>query len=92
MLDIVFISVLAWVYVNILTEPGMILGWWKRLFMGAPEWIKNPVVGCGYCVVGQWALWYYLIKFWNEYNFLEHIFFVGSGIFLIEVYNRCLKN
>ena len=84
--EIMIIAVCAWVYSMILTEPGMILnGWFKLCEKRLPEWLFSPVVGCVYCVAGQMSLWYYLIKYWNNYNLLYHIAFVCLTIFCIEI-------
>lgn len=52
----------AFTFSNILTEPDMILGKLAAyLERTLPEYLYNPLIGCQYCVAGQWALWYYLI-------------------------------
>ena len=83
--EIIIIAICSYVYVNILTEQGMILGWWYDLLKKLPEWLFNPLVGCIYCVTGQVALWYYLFTYWNEYNLLTHIVYICLSIFAVEI-------
>lgn len=84
--EILILAVCAFVYSEILTEPEMILGWWydfaQRHF---PMWLFKPIVGCVYCVAGQMSLWYYLYKYWYDYNLLDHIAFICLTIFFVKV-------
>ena len=90
--DSLLIAITAWVYVRVLCQDGMILGWWsafieKRL----PMYLAKPIVSCEYCVAGQLSLWYYVgFNFWN-YDLITNIFFVSLTIFIIEIINGIKK-
>jgi hypothetical protein len=83
----VAIAVSAFTYSNILTEPGHILENLKRkIEANLPEKISKPLIGCQYCVSGQWALWFYLylcfIDKSTPYVWWVHIWFILQTIFL----------
>lgn len=83
------ISVVAYVYSVVLTEPGMILSKWYQFLesKNLPEWIFKPLVDCCKCVSGQWALWIYL--FWcDSYNPLEHVFLICLTIFFVILIDK----
>lgn len=86
----VLIAVSSWVYVCILTNEGMILDWWAKFLnrIIRSQWLLKPLVECEYCVSGQIALWFYVLKYWNEYNLLTNIFFVTLTIFLTNLMNE----
>lgn len=77
----------AFAFSNILTMPDHILGpvsaWAERVF---PEWLYKPLIGCQYCVAGQWALWYYFalafIAHDITYRVDIHFLFILVTIFL----------
>ena len=80
----IFIGIFGYVWSNILTDDGMILNWfdkWSAKYM--PDYLYKPIIGCAYCVSGQLALWSYFFMF--EYNFLDHILFITTSIFTVEV-------
>lgn len=95
-----FLSIGAFVFSQILTSPEHILGaldaWLER---NLPEDLYKPVIGCQYCVAGQWALWEYLaLSFITReihYRPDVHILFILFCIFLEEpityLYNNILK-
>jgi len=85
--EAILLAVAAWVYTTILLQEGMILGWLGKLISRLPDWLCEPLGGCEYCVAGQMALWYYLYKHWNGYDFIEHILFITLTIFLVEIIN-----
>jgi len=91
--EILILAVCAYVYSIVLTEGGMIFNRWftwaeKRL----PGWLFNPVVGCVYCVAGQMSLWYYIYKYWNNYDIFEHVGFVCLTIFFVKVITTIKNN
>jgi len=92
--DAILIGICAWVYVYILLEEGMILGWFGKLLCRLPDWIHEPIGGCEFCVAGQMALWYYLYVNWDTYlgnvpqNVISHILFITLTIFTVELINR----
>lgn len=87
------IAITAWVYVIILCDEGFLLWEWNVLLhrIIKNEYILKPLVDCEYCVAGQLALWFYLISYWQQYNFIENVFFVSFTIFIVKIINRCLK-
>lgn len=98
-IESLLIALIAYVYAVILTYDGMLFnGVYLRFERWFPEWLFYPLIGCVYCVSGQMALWYYLIKFWSEYNFIDHILFISITIFTVELivkiltYNGTKKN
>ena len=84
------IAVVAYVYVMILTDKDMILGWWYDLLVRyiKKPYILKPILLCEYCVAGQMALWVYPLIRWAHYNIVEHIVFICLSIFFIEVFNK----
>lgn len=84
-LTTIVISVIAVVYSRTLTMRGMALNWWYAFLfrhIGDKPYLFNPLIDCPKCVGGQIALWYYLIKYWDCYNFETHISLVFVTIFL----------
>lgn len=55
---IFFLSACGYVWAEILTREGMILGWVPRLYksVGFPEWALKPLYACAVCVTGFWSL------------------------------------
>lgn len=82
------IAIAAFTYSVILTEDGHILHRLEsNLYHKLPEWLYKPLIGCQYCVAGQWALWYYLMLFWADltpYRLDVHIFFVLVTIYWVR--------
>lgn len=87
-----FISIVAFVYAVILVDDGMILFGYKKFLyktIGKVDYLFKPVVGCPYCVSGQFALWLYLILYYDQgYNLLEHITLVSLSIFNIAIIKK----
>ena len=77
------VSMICFVFVA-MGEPGMIFAWYQRLIDRLPLWLNKPLGGCGYCVTGQTALWYFIIT--KPFNIIELLFFVSLSIFLISIY------
>lgn len=80
-------ALIAIVYCEVLTAPGMIFAWWDKLIHKyiKSEYLLKPLGDCVYCFGGQVALWgYFLVK--SDYSLLEHILFVGLTIGLIHIY------
>ena len=85
----ILIAALAVVYCEVLTAPGMILAWLDKAIHKVirAEWLLKPFGDCALCFGGQLALWgYFVVK--TEYDFVEHILFVGFTIFLIHIYTK----
>jgi hypothetical protein len=91
MLEIVLYSLLiaitSCVYVFILTDTGMILGWWCDLLHKyiKSDWILKPIIDCEYCISGQIALWSYLFIYKSIF---EWFVFIILSIFFTRIINR----
>jgi hypothetical protein len=83
----VIFALTAIIYSEVLTAPGMILGWWDKLIHRyiKPEYLLKPLGDCVYCLGGQVALWGYLIVM-IDYSALQHVLFVSFTIGLIHIY------
>lgn len=84
------IALSAFVYSNILTEPGQILNQaFDFLERHLPEWLFKPLMGCQYCVCGQWALWFYFymcfIEHGAKYHWWLHLWFIMQTIFIQKI-------
>lgn len=95
------LSIGAFTFSNILTQPEHLLGKvtaWLEDHL--PEYIYKPLIGCQYCVAGQWALWYYIILAFVtkevSYRLDIHILFILFTIFLEEpitfIYYKIFKS
>src|SRR3982750_423059 len=84
------VALSAFTYSVILTEQGQIL-YPVSLFLEdhLPEWLYKPLIGCQYCVSGQWALWFYfyITLCQNEVNYLIwlHLWFICQTIFITKI-------
>lgn len=57
-----------------LTRPDMILGTIDSIASNTlPDWLYKPLIGCQYCVAGQWFFWIYIL-----------LSFRGSVIYYVE--------
>lgn len=84
-IECILIAIVAYVYHFILTEQGMILGWWFNLCKKLPVWLFEPLVGCIYCVTGQIAFWFYLINYFHHYVLIHHILYICVSIFIVDI-------
>jgi len=83
-----FLSLSAWVFVNVLQGEGMIFFWYARLIKNLPGWIESPLGGCDLCMAGQLGFWGYF--FTGQYRFFEHLFFTVLTIFFIKLIDRII--
>lgn len=83
----ILIGISAYVFSRILIDPDMIFGIWNTILNKMPEWLAKPLGKCEYCLAGQLAFWYYLIYFFNEYDFVNHILYTSLSIFTVEIIN-----
>ena len=83
----ILIAILAWTYVHILTDDGMIFCKLDKWMDG--KWIFK-IFGCEYCLAGQLSLWYFLYDRWFDYNFIDHVLYIGLTIFLVKLINRII--
>ena len=86
-LSVFFVVAIAIVYCDVLTDVGMILGWWSKFLHKhiKNEWILKPLVDCVYCFAGQLALWLGFF-IWNDYKLLTHFLFIMTVLFFIHIY------
>lgn len=89
---VVCISVVSYVYSEVITQPSMILnGFYNWLDRRIGEtsthpkmWLFKPLIGCPQCVAGQIGLWFYLIVSYHNYSLWQHLAFVCFAIYLIS--------
>ena len=84
----IIIGIIAWVFVIILMDEGMIFSWWWNVINKLPQWLKSPLGGCEFCLAGQLSLWYYLFAHWNDYNVFYHIAYISIAIFTVKIINH----
>lgn len=83
------VALVAFVYAEVLTLPGMLLnGWYNWLERKAPGYLFKPLAGCYKCVAGQLALWCYVYNYWQVYSLQVHVFYVCFAIFSAIVINK----
>lgn len=82
------IAISAFVFSNILTDTGMILHQVSEdLEEKLPSWLYKPLIGCQYCVAGQWSLWFFIYYCFdiNQYGLHLHIWFIMQTIFITKI-------
>jgi hypothetical protein len=91
MLDFLKVAIVAYVFI-LLTEEGMIFGWYGRLIQKMKQdWLYKPLGGCMACFSGQCALWYYLIANFHSYNFFDHIVFISAVILTVLFIDKLIN-
>jgi len=92
MIEILKISLIAFMLCTIIQKKKGLLLWYKRIIKRLPWYLYMPLGGCYQCFVGQFCLWYYLITrhfyFQSLGNWIDFGFFVLVGIAASIVYNR----
>lgn len=84
MIEAVIFGIWGFVLVNILTAQGHILSRINYyLVERLPEWLYKPLLGCSYCVAGQWALWYTI--FTEGFALITTIQNVALAVFTVHV-------
>ena len=83
----VSIAISAFTFSMILTQPGHLLNRVHDfLEEKLPEYIFKPLIGCQYCVSGQWALWFYFYLSFTQKDFdyfwWLHIWLIMQTIFM----------
>lgn len=93
MIATIFISITAFVYANILSQPGEIFGKWygflnnlfqtdKRISSGKQlHPLFKMMIGCEKCVSGQLALWYFMANNYGGY-------FIGVREFILTAFQH----
>ena len=86
----IIVGIVAWVFVFILIDTGMIFEKWWVVLNKLPQWLSKPLGSCEYCFAGQLALWVYLIQrlIVGSYNVFEHIAFISIAIFTTKIINK----
>jgi energy-coupling factor transporter transmembrane protein EcfT len=76
------VALVAYVYSEILTAPGMLLNGWYNFAERTlkPELFK-PLAGCYKCVAGQLATWHYIYNYYQTYSIQEHALYISFAIF-----------
>ena len=91
-LDALLIAIFSFVFCGILTDDGMIFGWyWRFLNAHIPEYLAKPLGTCQYCFAGQVALWYYLAMNISNYSLLAHIAFISGVIFIVQLIDKIIN-
>lgn len=86
-LNAFLIGAFAYVFTNILIQPGEILGFFGNWINRLPDYLRKPLGGCEACFAGQLALWFGL--FYYEIPFFEIPFFIGLSILTaVYIYNK----
>jgi len=90
----IVVGIVAWVFVFILMDSGMIFERWWLVLNKLPMWLSKPLGACEYCFAGQLALWYYLIHelLVGSYNALYHIAFISVAILTVKILNHHLND
>jgi hypothetical protein len=86
MIEILKISLIAFMFCALGQDEGMIFYWYQKLIKQLPQWISFPLGGCYKCFIGQVMLWYFI--FTRPFNIVELLFFISAGIFSAMVYNK----
>lgn len=86
----VAIAISAFTFSNIITEPGQILSRVQDfLERKLPEWLYKPLIGCQYCISGQWALWIYIYLSFTQndiqYHWWLHLWLIMQSIFVTKI-------
>lgn len=76
-----FLSIAAWVFVNVLQDEGMILERYGRLLDKMPGWLSHPLGKCDRCLAGSLSFWVFFLT--DAYNPVRHVCFVCFAIFLV---------
>ena len=77
------VSMICFVFIA-MGEPGMIFAWYGKLINNLPDWLNKPLGGCGYCMTGQAALWFFI--FTKPFDLFNLLFFISLSIFFISIY------
>lgn len=89
--ECISVAIVAFVFVNVLTGPGMIFECWynflERINERA-EWLAKPLGYCAVCFSGQLSFWWYLIEYRANWELSDHIVFVSQTIFTFMIINK----
>ena len=79
---LIAISIIGYTVAHVLNTEE-VMSWYHRLIFRLPTYLYKPLGGCGKCLAGQIALWYYVCMF--DYSWYQHISFVTTAIFLANL-------
>ena len=88
MTDALFISLWAYLFTGVLSEPGAVFGWLnKGLCETCPEWLYKPLIGCAVCHAGQVALWFQVWAYFGGGGFSVPFILIsiGSALLLVKL-------
>jgi hypothetical protein len=86
--SLIKISLIAYMFCALGRYEGQIFYWYQQLIKKLPQYISWPLGHCYMCFIGQVCLWFYLIKYYEDYNIIEHLFFISAGIFVSAIYDK----
>lgn len=86
-MEILKISLIAFMFCA-LGSKGMIFEFYQDQIDKLPEWLCRPLGGCYKCFSGQVALWYYLFFHHDDYDLIDHLFFISAVIFCSMIWNK----
>ena len=87
MIEVVKITIICTAFYQ-LGQVGHIFNFYQKIIGNLPEWLNKPLGGCGVCFTGQVLFWFYLVKYFNDYNLVEHLFYPSFGILLATILNH----
>jgi hypothetical protein len=91
MIEILKISLIAFVVAALIQRKQSMLSWYGKLIKKLPWYLYFPLGGCYLCFVGEFCLWYYIVtkKFVFELDYFTELgFFILAGIFISMVYHK----
>jgi hypothetical protein len=92
MYEIVKISLIAFMISATIQQKKSLLAWYRKLIKKLPWYLYFPLGGCYKCFVGQFCLWYFLIKshfiIQGLNQWIDFGFFISTGIFSAMIYNK----
>lgn len=85
-----YISLWAYLFCSVLSQPGEAFGWLaKWMHRACPEWLYKPLIGCPKCHAGQIALWF---QVWNLYKngefSLPFILIAIAGAYALQTWHQ----
>lgn len=86
MIEILQISLVAFMFSKLAHEERSILSWYNNLIEKLPWWLYMPLGGCYRCFVGQVCLWYSVLVI--RHNLVISLFYISAGILSSMIYNK----
>lgn len=86
---IVFSSIIAYVYADILMDDNRPLNWWYNFLIdnvaNRVNWLYY-LLTCSLCMSGQFALWGFIFN--QKFNIIDLIFTISGSILLTKIIQR----